>query len=395
MDLEFTPAQHAFRQQARGFLAARLPADLSAKVFAGQHLAKHDFVQWQRILHTQGWGAPSWPREFGGPGWSAVEQHLFDEECALAGAPMQIPFGLRMVAPVLMAFGSAAQQQRFLPRIVSGDDWWCQGYSEPGAGSDLAALKTRAERDGEHYIVNGQKTWTTYAHHADWMFCLARTDAQARPQDGISFLLIDMKAPGITVRPIRMLDGEHEINEVWLEDVRVPLEQRVGAENKGWTCAKYLLGHERTLIVMLGGSKRGLARLKQLACRRTQRGRPLIEDTRFRDRIAQVEIDLMGLEVSLLRTLADADRQTAPGPAASLLKVRGTELQQAITELLLLAAGPQGIASQPEMHESGGPIDPADCATVAGQYFNLRKATIFGGSTEIQKNIVAQRILGL
>jgi alkylation response protein AidB-like acyl-CoA dehydrogenase len=308
---------------------------------------------------------------------------------------MQIPFGLRMVAPVLMAFGSAAQQQRFLPRIASGDDWWCQGYSEPGAGSDLAALKTRAERDGEHYIVNGQKTWTTYAQHADWMFCLARTDAQARPQDGISFLLLDMKTPGITVQPIRMLDGEHEINEVWLEEVRVPLEQRVGPENKGWACAKYLLGHERTLIVMLGGSKRGLARLKQLARRQTQRGRPLIEDVRFRDRIAQVEIDLMGLEVSLLRTLADADRQTAPGPEASLLKVRGTELQQTITELLLLAAGPQGIALHPAMHESGGPVDPADCATLAGQYFNLRKTTIFGGSTEIQKNIVAQRILGL
>jgi alkylation response protein AidB-like acyl-CoA dehydrogenase len=395
MDLSFTPAQRAFRDEVRAFLARQLPADLAARVVAGQRLAKDDFVRWQRILHAQGWGAATWPREHGGPGWTAIEQHLFDEECALAGAPMQIPFGLRMVAPVLMAFGTAAQQQRFLPRIASGDDWWCQGYSEPGAGSDLASLTTRAERAGDHYVVNGQKTWTTYAQHADWMFCLVRTDTQARAQEGISFLLVDMKAPGVTVRPIRMLDGDHEINEVWLEDVRVPIDQRVGDENKGWTCAKYLLLHERTLIVQLGASKRELRRLISLAATTRQRGRPLLDDARVRDRIAQLEIDLMGLEVSLLRMLVAAEAQRSPGPEASLLKVRGTELHQAISELLLLVAGPQAVPCRPAALEPGGEIDASGCATSAAQYFNLRKTTIFGGSTEIQKNIVAQRILGL
>jgi len=395
MNLAFTQPQLAFRDDVRSFLSSHLPADLSAKVFAGQRLSKSDFVRWQQILHDNGWGAANWPKEFGGPGWDAVEQHLFEEECALAGAPMQIPFGLRMVAPVLMAFGTAQQQHRFLPRIASGEDWWCQGYSEPGAGSDLVSLKTRAERVDDHYIVNGQKTWTTYAQYADWMFCLVRTDAPARPQDGISFLLIDMKSPGITVRPIRMLDGDHEINEVWLENVRVPVDQRVGEENKGWSCAKYLLAHERTMIVQLGACKRELRRVKTLARSQMQRGRPLIEDPRFRDRIAQAEIDLMGLEVSLLRMLTDAHAQKAPGPEASLLKVRGTELQQTLTQLLLQAAGPDALACRGESHEPGGPLDAAGSATVAAQYFNLRKTTIFGGSTEIQKNIVAQRILGL
>ncbi len=376
MDLAFTPAQQAFRHEVRNFVEQHLPADIRSRVMAGEPLGKEHSVRWQHVLHSRGWGAPSWPKAFGGPGWSAVEQHLFEEECALAGAPMQIPFGLRMVAPVLMAFGTPAQQQRYLPGIVSGEDWWCQGYSEPGAGSDLAALKTRAERSDNGYIVNGQKTWTSHAQHADWMFCLARTSSEGRPQHGISFLLIDMKAPGVTLRPIRLLDGQHEVNEVWLENVAVPLAQRIGDENRGWACAKYLLGHERTLLVQLGACKRELQRLKTLARAQRSAAGSLLADTRFRDRIAQVDIDLMALEVSLLRTLADEDRQRAPGAESSLLKLRATELQQALSELLMRAAGPQR-------------------TTLVGQYFNMRKTTIFGGSTEIQKNIVAQQILGL
>ncbi len=265
MDLNFTAEQRQFREEVRSFLRDKLPADLSRKVLGGKRMEKDDFVRWQKILHQQGWGAISWPAEFGGPGWNAIQQHIFEEECADAGAPMQLPFGLKMVAPVIMAYGSPAQQQRFLPRIVDGSDWWCQGYSEPGSGSDLASLKTRAVREGDHYVINGQKTWNTLGQHADWIFCLVRTSTEGRQQAGISFLLIDMKSPGVSVRPIIMMDGEHEINEVWFEDVKVPVENLIGEENKGWTYAKFLLGHERTGIAGVGRSKRELKKLKQIA----------------------------------------------------------------------------------------------------------------------------------
>src|SRR5690606_22474256 len=253
MDLNFTPEQQAFREEVRTFIREQLPSDISRRVKRGVHTRAEDYVTWQKILHRKGWGAPGWPTQFGGPGWDPVQMHIYDEEAAAAGAPRAIPFGLKMVAPVIMAFGSPEQQQRFLPRIVSGEDWWCQGYSEPGAGSDLASLKTRAERhsdaNGEHYIVNGQKTWNTLVQYADWIFCLVLTGpTAAKPQQGITFLLIDMKTPGITVRPIITLDGAHEVNEVWFENVRVPIENRIGEENRGWTYAKFLLGHERTNI---------------------------------------------------------------------------------------------------------------------------------------------------
>ena len=402
MNLDFTPDELAFREEVRAFLRAKLPADISRKVHDGRRLAKDDFVRWQKILHAQGWGASSWPVAHGGTGWNPVLQHIFDEECADAGAPMQLPFGLKMVAPVIMTYGNAAQQERFLPRIVDGTDWWCQGYSEPGSGSDLASLKTRAVRDGDHYVVTGQKTWNTLGQYADWIFCLVRTSTEGRQQEGISFLLIDMKTPGVTVRPIIMLDGEHEINEIWFEDVRVPVENLVGEENKGWTYAKFLLGHERTGIAGVGRSKRELKKLKDIARREAASGRPLIENARFRDRIAQVELELMALEITNLRVIsAEGEKRRAPGPEASILKIKGSEIQQALAELQMQALGHYAL---PYLHEGLDPAWPGDPALPAygehapplsGHYFNYRKTTIYGGSNEIQKNIISQMILGL
>ncbi len=371
----------AFRAQVREFVRARLPPELRRKVLAGASLGKSDYLAWHRILFERGWIAPSWPRAFGGCEWSAMRQHVFEEECALAGAPGILPFGIRMVAPVLMKFGDVAQQQRFLPRILSGEDWWCQGYSEPGAGSDLASLRMRAQRRGGHYLVNGQKTWTTLAQFADWIFCLVRTSGEGRPQEGISFLLVDMKSQGVSVRPIVMLDGGHEINEVWFEDVEVPVGNRVGEENKGWTYAKYLLGHERTGNAGVGYCRRWLDELKALARRQPGNdGRPLAADHRFRDRIARLEVDLMTLEVMNLRVLALEQQRHAPGPEASMLKVMGSELQQALTEATMRALG----------HEAA-PLPQV----ATGRYLNFRKASIYAGSNEIQRNIIARHLLGL
>ena len=381
MDLGLSAEDTAFRAEVREFVHCKLPLELRHKVLGGARLTKEDYLTWHRILFERGWIAPNWPRAFGGCEWSAMRQHVFEEECALAGAPGIMPFGIRMVAPVIMKFGSAQQQQRFLPRILSGEDWWCQGYSEPGAGSDLASLKTRAERQGGHYVVNGQKTWTTLAQFADWIFCLVRTQADGRPQEGISFLLIDMRTKGVTVRPIIMLDGEHEINEVWFENVEVPAANLVGEENKGWTYAKFLLGHERTGNAGVGQCKRWLAELKTLAQRQPGNdGRPLADDARFRDRIARLEIDLMTLEVMNLRVLALEQERHAPGPEASMLKIMGSELQQALTEATMHALG----------HDAAAYPGPA-----TGRYLNFRKASIYAGSNEIQRNIITRHILGL
>ncbi|MDP2821376.1 MAG: acyl-CoA dehydrogenase family protein [Sulfuritalea sp.] len=405
MDLNFTSEEQAFREEVRGFLRAELPGEISRKVLGAKRMEKSDFVRWQQILHQQGWGAVAWPAAFGGTGWNAVQQHIFDEECADAGAPMQLPFGLKMVAPVIMAFGNPAQQQRFLPRIVDGSDWWCQGYSEPGSGSDLASLKTRAVREGEHYVVSGQKTWNTLGQFADWIFCLVRTSTSGRQQAGISFLLIDMKTPGITVRPIIMMDGEHEINEVWFEDVKVPVENLIGEENKGWTYAKFLLGHERTGIAGVGRSKRELKKLKDIARKETAGGRPLIEDQRFRDRVAQVELELMALEITNLRVISSdsaADgKKRAPGPEASILKIKGSEIQQMLTELQMQALGHYALPYVEEGLNADWQGDALmeaygdHAAPLSGHYFNYRKTTIYGGSNEIQKNIISQMILGL
>jgi alkylation response protein AidB-like acyl-CoA dehydrogenase len=397
MDLELSPDEVAFREQVRAFLARHLPQDLRDDVLSGKRLDREATLRWHRILYKQGWIAPSWPVDAGGTGWSLVQQHIFEEESALAGAPMTMPFGLRMVAPVLMAFGSREQQQYFLPRILSGEHWWCQGYSEPGSGSDLASLRTRAQRRGDVYVVNGQKTWTTLAQYADWIFCLVRTSNEGRAQEGISFLLIDMKSPGVSVRPIVMLDGEHEINEVWLDDVEVPVANRVGEENKGWTYAKYLLGHERTGNANVGGCKRWLRQLKELAAARQANGCRLLDDARFRDRIAEVEIELAALEITNLRVIAQANEQRAPGPEASMLKVIGSEIQQALTELMMRVLGTDALRRQeaidPLSLQPG--IDAMHAAHLTGQYLNFRKASIYAGSNEIQRNIIARMLLGL
>jgi alkylation response protein AidB-like acyl-CoA dehydrogenase len=399
MDLNFSPADLAFRDEVRAFLRENLPSELSERVKAGLAVRPAEYRQWQKLLHSRGWAAPTWPKEFGGTGWSPVQQHIYEEECALAGAPRPLPFGLRMVGPVIMAFGNRAQQERFLPRILSGEDWWCQGYSEPGSGSDLASLKTRAERHGEHYIVNGQKTWTTLGQHADWIFCLVRTDPDApKPQQGISFLLIDMRTPGITVRPIITLDGAHEVNEVWFENVKVPVENLVGEENKGWTYAKFLLAHERTSLNAVGVSKRELARLKEIARKELKNGRPLLDDPLFAARIAQVEIELLALEITTLRALSAENEQRSPGPEASILKIKGTEIQQALSELLMYAVGPYALPFTRSSDEDGdltSVVGPEYAATLAAAYCNYRKVSIYGGSNEIQRNIIAQTILGL
>ena len=396
MDLNFTPAEQAFREEVRSFVRQDLPSEISSKILNGAHASRDDTVRWQQIVHRRGWGAPSWPKEFGGTGWGPVQQYIFEEECAAAGAPGLLPFGLKMIGPVLMAFGNADQQRRFLPRIPSAEDWWCQGYSEPGSGSDLASLKTRAERRDDHYVVNGQKTWITLAQHADWIFCLVRTDPSAKPQAGISMLLIDMKSPGVTVRPIITMDGAHEVNEVWFEDVRVPRENLVGEENKGWTYAKFLLGHERTNIAQVGASKRELRRLKRIASQERKHGKPLLEDAYFAARVAQLEIDLMALEITNLRVISAEAERRAPGPEASLLKIKGSEIQQTLTELMMQAVGPYGASFQRESTERLGEwIVPSYAAPLGATYCNVRKTTIYGGSNEIQRNIISQMILGL
>ena len=333
MDLQFTPDELAFRAEVRQWVAENLPKDLSHKVFNSLRLTEEDSRRWARILGKKGWLGYGWPTEFGGPGWTAVQKHLFEEECALAGAPRIMPFGPVMVAPVIMAFGTKEQQQRFLPGIASGEVWWSQGYSEPGAGSDLASLKTRAERQGDKYIINGQKTWTTLGQHGDWMFNLVRTSNEGKPQTGISFIVLDMKSPGVTVRPIKMLEGGHEVNDVFFDNVEVPAENLIGEENKGWTYAKHLLAHERTNIADVNRSKRELERLKRIA-----KTEGVWDDQRFRDQIALLEVDVVALEMLVLRVLSAEKSGKQSLDIAGLLKIRGSEIQQRYTELMALAA---------------------------------------------------------
>jgi alkylation response protein AidB-like acyl-CoA dehydrogenase len=392
MDLAFTPEEQKFREEVRTWVRANLPAAISHKVHNALELTRDDMQGWARILGKKGWLGYGWPKQFGGPGWNAVQKHLFEEECALAGAPRIVPFGPVMVAPVIMTFGSPEQQQRFLPGIASGEVWWSQGYSEPGAGSDLASLKTRAERKGDKYIVNGQKTWTTLAQYGEWIFCLVRTSTEGKPQTGISFLLIDMKSPGIQVRPIIMLDGSPEVNEVFFDNVEVPAENLIGEENKGWTYAKHLLSHERTNIADVNRAKRELERLKRIA-----KAENVYEDQRFRDEIAKLEVDIVALEMLVLRVLSAEKSGKNALDIAALLKIRGSEIQQRYSELMMLAAGP---FSLPLIHEAmqagwqGEYVGAAHVAPLASTYFNLRKTTIYGGSNEVQRTIVAQTVLG-
>jgi len=402
MDLNFTPEEEAFRAEVLAFLRDKLPRRLADKVHGGRRLTREDMAEWHAILNERGWLANHWPKEYGGPGWNAVQKFIFENECALAGAPRVVPFGVNMLGPVLIKYGSDAQKRHWLPRILDGSDWWCQGYSEPGAGSDLASVKTTAARgvdaDGEHYIVNGQKTWTTLGHYANMIFCLVRTATDVRKQEGISFLLIDMKTPGVEVRPIITLDGEHEVNEVFFTDVRVPAANLVGEENKGWTYAKYLLTYERTNIAGVGFSVAAFNRLRKIAAKQRRNGRPLADDPSFAARIARVEIDLENMKTTNLRVIAAVAGGGVPGAESSMLKIRGTEIRQEISSLTRRAMGPY---AQPFIEEAshdgyqGAPVGPDEAASTASQYFNNRKLSIFGGSNEIQKNIISKMILGL
>lgn len=398
MDLRFTPEEVAFREEARRFFRTEIPAEIRAKVSEGRTLAREDYITSQRILDAKGWAVPGWPVEHGGQAWTPVQRYIFMEELMQAAVPLPLQFNCFMVGPVIATFGNAAQKKRFLPRIKHLDDWWCQGFSEPGAGSDLASLKTRAVRDGDHYVVDGQKTWTTLGQYADWIFCLVRTDPEAKKQRGISFLLIDMKTPGVTVRPIITIDGRHEVNEVFFDAVRVPVENLVGEENRGWDYAKFLLANERSGIARIGMSKERLARLKRLA-KTTPAGAGMMwDDAEFRARVAAVEIELKALEITQMRVVAaQATRDpTKPDPASSILKMKGSELQQATTELMLELAGPAALAMRGDALGAND-FDALDAwaGTAAPVYFNMRKVSIYGGSNEIQHNVIAKAILGL
>jgi alkylation response protein AidB-like acyl-CoA dehydrogenase len=400
MDVNLSAEELAFQQEVRAFLKDKYPDDIRRKQDNGIPLSKDDIIRWQKILYEQGWIAVNWPVEYGGTGWTPVQKYIFDKEMGAVNAPDVIAFGLKMVGPIIYTFGSEEQKKRFLPDILSSDVWWCQGYSEPGSGSDLASLKTKAERQGHHYIVNGTKTWTTLAHYADWIFCLVRTSSDvARRQEGISFLLIDMTSPGITVNPIYTIDGGREVNEVNFEDVEVPVENLVGEEGKGWTYGKVLLQHERTSMTTVSRSGYRLNRLKEKAARSVHGGAPLMSDQNFARKIAALEIDLKALEYTELRTLAAVAIGKAPGPESSILKIKGTEVQQILDELFLEAAGYYCLPYVPDQYrldfpESGRIGDGSETKSSL-TYFNNRKATIYGGSNEIQKNIVAKHVLGL
>jgi alkylation response protein AidB-like acyl-CoA dehydrogenase len=396
MQLEFTAEERAFRSEVREFIATHYPAEVRAKQEQGLELTKEDFLSWHRILARRGWSVPAWPVEYGGTGWTPTQRYIFDAELARANTVPIIAFSTNLVGPVLYTFGTPEQKARFLPPIVAGDVWWCQGYSEPGAGSDLTALQTRAVRDGDHYVVNGKKNWTTLAQHADWGFFLVRTDPTARKQAGISFLLIDMKSPGVSVRPIITLDGAHEVNEVWLENVRVPVENRVYEENKGWTCAKMLLSHERSGIAMVARSKALLAELRAIAAGIADGEGTVAGDPVFRRKLTEVDVELTALEYTELRMLAAENAGKAPGVEASMLKIRGTEIRQRLNELLLEAMGAHASlhVSAARAHGDGAVAMPA-AVGAADTYFNMRKITIFGGSNEIQRNILSKAVLGL
>jgi pimeloyl-CoA dehydrogenase large subunit len=398
MDLSFSPQEEAFRKEVRDFIAdakTKLP-DVGAPELANR--TKEDYLAWHKLLYKKGWVAPLWPKEYGGTGWNVTQRYIFNEECANAETPTTLPFGLNMVAPVIFTYGNDEQKKKYLPRILSGEDWWCQGYSEPGAGSDLASLRTRAVREGDYYIVNGQKTWTTLAQFSDWIFCLVRTNTDVKQQEGISFLLIDMKTPGITVRPIVTIDGGREVNEVFFDNVEVPLENLVGQENKGWDYAKFLLGNERTGIARVGTSKAKIARIKELAALEFAGERPLIESARFQEKLAAVEVELKALEMTQLRVVSD-ERKLAKGrqnPASSILKLKGSVIQQQLTELLMEVVGPYVMPYQRDFEGNNEPtIGPDYASEAAPMYFNYRKVSIYGGSNEIQRNIIAKAILGL
>jgi len=398
MDLAFTPEERAFADEVRAYVRANLPADVRDKVASGKHLTRDDHMRWQQALGRKGWLVYTWPKKHGGPGFTPAQRYIFENVCAEENAPGIVPFGTKMVGPVIYTFASDELKQKHLPSIREGKMWWCQGYSEPGSGSDLASLRTRAERQGDHYVVNGSKTWNTLGHWADWIFCLVRTDPKAKPQEGISFLLIDMKTPGITVKPIVMVDGGHEVNEIFFDNVKVPVTNLVGKEGEGWTYAKFLLANERLGIAAVPQSKRGVEALKDIARAELDGGKPLIENMGFREKIADLELQVTALEYTELRVLSAMAQGDAPGAEASGLKIRGSEIQQRITELTLEAVGEYAAPYLPGLLWQGSneaPVGPEYAHLAAPRYFNTRKTTIYGGSNEIQKGIISKMVLGL
>ncbi len=398
MDLNYTAEEQAFRDEVKTFFDKKLPGRLADKVKSKKRLTKEDQEEWHAILNEAGYLSAHWPEEFGGKAWNAIQRDMFDVEANIAGAPRVVPFGVNMLAPVLMAFGSSEQQKHYLPRILDGTDWWCQGYSEPGAGSDLASLKMTAERQGDHYILNGQKTWTTLGQHADWIFCLVRTSKEGKQQEGISFILVDMNTPGVEVRPIILLEGTHEVNEVWFTDVKVPAENLVGEENKGWTYAKYLLVHERSGIAGVGDALAGIEHLKHIARDQKKDGKPLADDPMFAARLAQLEIDLSAMRTTNMRVMQAASSGAPPGPETSMLKIKGTELRQSINDLTRRALGPYAMPFVSEALEAGynqEPVGPDYANPVSMDYFNHRKTSIYGGSNEVQRNIISKMMMGL
>jgi alkylation response protein AidB-like acyl-CoA dehydrogenase len=400
MNVNLTKEELEFQQEVRTFFEEKYPDDIREKQDKRISLSRDDTIRWQKVLYEQGWAATNWPVEHGGTGWTPVQKYIFDKEMGAVNAPEVVPFGMKMVGPIIYTFGSDEQKQRFLPDILASNVWWCQGYSEPGSGSDLASLKTKADRQVDHYLVNGTKTWTTSAHHADWIFCLVRTSSDvARRQEGISFLLIDMTSPGVSVKPIITIDGGREVNEVHFEDVKVPLDNLVGEEGKGWTYGKVLLQHERTGMATVSRSEYRLNQLKEQTAQSVHGGVPLLHDQSFARKIAAVEIELKALEYTELRTLAAVAVGKAPGPESSILKIKGTEVQQQLDKLFLEAAGYYGLPYVPAQYRLDVPEaewigDGAETRSSL-TYFNNRKATIYGGSNEIQKNIVAKHVLGL
>jgi alkylation response protein AidB-like acyl-CoA dehydrogenase len=399
MDLRLTAEDVAFREEVREFIREALPEDIARKAQRGQRFSREDTVRWTQILHEKGWATPAWPVEWGGPGWDAVKQYIFREEIWMAPAPELLTFSVNMIGPTLIAFGTEEQKKHFLPKIANLDYWFCQGFSEPGAGSDLASLRTQAKRDGDHYVINGQKIWTTLAHFANWCFILVRTDNESKPQEGITYLLMDMNTPGVTVRPIITIDGHHEFNEMFLEDVRVPVANRIGEENKGWEYAKYLLSHERTGVARTGLAKLRVQMAKKLAAGIMVDGGPLSEAAAFRERVAILEIELKVLEMMLLRVLADSIKSQGgkPDPKSSILKIRGSELQQATSELLVEVAGYE--AMELDLEFLRGAPSPAggdeNWLTAAPSQYWLRHTSISGGTNEIQRNVLAKAVLGL
>lgn len=393
MDLRFTDEELKFRDKLRHFFQTEIPEKIREKVSAGESLSKEEMVTSQRILNAAGLAVPHWPIEWGGKNWTPIQRYIFTEEVLYNAVPLPLQFNCFMVGPVIATFGNQKQKERFLKRAANLDDWWCQGFSEPGAGSDLASLTTRAVREGDHYIVNGQKTWTTLGQYADWIFCLVRTDPNVKKQAGISFILIDMKTPGITIRPIITIDGRHEVNEIFFSDVKVPAENLVGEENKGWSYAKFLLANERSGIARLGLTKERVSRIKRLAKTVPYHEQTMWENTGFRERLSWLEIELKALEITQMRVLSkQVAGDKAPDPASSILKIKGSELQQASTELLLELAGPLSLAGS----DAAALPDGVDWANgVPGLYMNTRKVSIYGGSNEIQHNVIAKAILGM